>query len=95
MAAARPKIVSNLKNLEKEREEKNESIVNETVEENMTIISGIPSWLQMYFEKIIDKTNKKISDTFPNFNLLIYGGVNFAPYKKKFRELFGKDVDSI
>tara|TARA_B000000441_G_scaffold129378_1_gene111123 strand:- start:1762 stop:3264 length:1503 start_codon:yes stop_codon:yes gene_type:complete len=82
-------------NIIEEWEEKIESIVNETVEENMTIISGIPSWLQMYFEKIIDKTNKKISDTFPNFNLLIYGGVNFAPYKKKFRELFGKDVDSI
>ena len=61
----------------------------------MTIISGIPSWLQMYFEKIVDKTNKKVSETFPNFNLLVYGWVNFDPYKNKFRELIGKDIDSI
>ena len=61
----------------------------------MTIISGIPSWLQMYFEKITEKTNRKVSEVFPNFNLLIYGGVNFDPYRKKFTELIGKEVDSI
>ena len=61
----------------------------------MTIISGIPSWLQMYFEKIVKKTNKHISEVFPNFSLLIYGGVNFSPYKKKFVSLIGKEVDSI
>ena len=82
-------------NIIEEWENKIESIVKETMEANMTIISGIPSWLQMYFEKIVDKTNKKVSETFPNFNLLVYGGVNFDPYKNKFRELIGKDIDSI
>ena len=82
-------------NIIEEWENKIEIIVKETMEANMTIISGIPSWLQMYFEKIVDKTNKKVSETFPNFNLLVYGGVNFDPYKNKFRELIGKDIDSI
>ena len=82
-------------NIVEEWENKVESIVKETVGENMTIISGIPSWLQMYFEKITEKTNRKVSEVFPNFNLLIYGGVNFDPYRKKFTELIGKEVDSI
>jgi len=82
-------------NIIEDWEDKIQNTVEETIGENMTIISGIPSWLQMYFEKIVEKTNKKVSEIFPNFNLLIYGGVNFDPYKKKFRELFGKDVDSI
>lgn len=76
-------------------ETKVKRIVEETVHENMTIISGIPSWLQMYFEKIAEKTKKKVSDVFPNFSLMIYGGVNFDPYKKKFTELLGKEIDSI
>ena len=76
-------------------EEKVDEIINETLNENMTIISGIPSWLQMYFEKITEITNQKISSVFPNFNLLIYGGVNFEPYNKKFYTLIGKSIDSI
>ena len=60
-------------NIIEEWENKIESIVKETMVANMTIISGIPSWLQMYFEKIVEKTNRKVSETFPNFNLLIYG----------------------
>ena len=82
-------------NIIDEWEEKVDKIINETLNENMTIISGIPSWLQMYFEKITEITNKKISSVFPNFNLLIYGGVNFEPYKKKFYALIGKSIDSI
>ena len=76
-------------------ENKVKSIVRETENENMTIISGIPSWLQMYFEKIVEKTKMQVSDVFPNFELLIHGGVNFDPYKKKFESLIGKVVDSI
>ena len=76
-------------------EEKVDKIIKETLNENMTIISGIPSWLQMYFEKISDTTDKKISKVFPNFNLLVYGGVNFEPYKNKFNNLIGKKIDSI
>ena len=71
------------------------AIVEETVNEDMSVISGIPSWVQMYFEKLIDKTGKKISEIFPNFNFFIYGGVNFEPYKNKFETLIGKKIDYI
>ena len=61
----------------------------------MTLISGIPPWVQMYFEKIIEKKGKKIGDVFKNFSLFIYGGVSFKPYKKIFDELIGRKVNSI
>ncbi|TYQ00024.1 GH3 auxin-responsive promoter [Tenacibaculum adriaticum] len=70
-------------------------IVDETLPEDMTVISGIPSWVQMYFEKLIEKTGKKVSEIFPNFNFFIYGGVNFEPYKNKFEALIGKKIDYI
>ena len=71
------------------------AIVEETVNEDMSVISGIPSWVQMYFEKLIEKTGKPISESFPNFNFFIYGGVNFDPYKNKFESLIGKKIDYI
>ncbi len=71
------------------------AIVDETVNENMTLISGIPSWVQMYFEKLIERTGKKVGDIFPNFNLFVYGGVNFEPYRNKFEDLIGRKVDTI
>jgi hypothetical protein len=70
-------------------------IVKETQQENMTLISGIPSWVQMYFEKLVEKTGKKVGDLFPNFNLFVYGGVNYEPYRNKFENLIGRKVDSI
>lgn len=76
-------------------ETKVNKIVEETLPENMTLISGIPSWVQMYFEKIYEKTGKKIGEVFPNFNLFIYGGVNYEPYRAKFENLIGRKVDSI
>lgn len=76
-------------------ETKVKAIVEETLPENMTIISGIPSWVQMYFEKLQEKTEKKIGEIFPNFNLFIFGGVNYEPYRSKFENLIGKKVDSI
>ncbi len=76
-------------------ENKVEAIVSETKDENMTVISGIPSWVQMYFEKLQDRTGKKIGELFKNFNLFIYGGVNFEPYRAKFETLIGRKVDSI
>ncbi len=76
-------------------ETKVEAIVEETVNEDMTVISGIPSWVQMYFEKLIQKTDKKVGDIFKNFNLFIFGGVNFEPYRAKFENLIGRKVDSI
>ncbi|WP_196891147.1 GH3 auxin-responsive promoter family protein [Aureivirga marina] len=76
-------------------ETKVDAIVEETVNENMSVISGIPSWVQMYFEKLHEKTGKSISELFPNFNFFIYGGVNFEPYKNKFESLIGRKVDYI
>ena len=61
----------------------------------MTVISGIPSWVQMYFEKLEQKGNKPVGDIFKNFNLFIYGGVNYEPYRAKFENLIGRKVDSI
>jgi phenylacetate-coenzyme A ligase PaaK-like adenylate-forming protein len=71
------------------------AIVNETIDQDMSVISGIPSWVQMYFEKLIEKTGKSISELFPNFNFFIYGGVNFEPYKNKFESMIGKKIDYI
>ena len=76
-------------------ETKVDAIVDETINENMTLISGIPSWVQMYFEKITEKTGKKVGEVFPNFNLFVYGGVNFEPYRNKFEDLIGRKVDTI
>lgn len=77
-------------------EKKVDAIVEETVREDMGLISGIPPWVQMYFEKLIQKTGKKtIREIFPNFSLFVYGGVNFDPYRAKFDQLIGEKIDSI
>lgn len=76
-------------------ETKVDAIANETMNENMTFISGIPPWVQMYFDKLHEKTGKKIKDIFPNFNLFVYGGVNFEPYRNKLEQSIGRKVDSI
>ena len=76
-------------------ETKVNAIVEETVNQDMSIISGIPSWVQMYFEKLVEKTNKPVGELFKNFNLFIYGGVNYEPYRNKFENLIGRKVDSI
>lgn len=76
-------------------EEKVDKIVEETISENMSLISGIPPWVQMYFDRLSEKSGKKIKDLFPQFSLFVYGGVNFAPYKAKLFESIGKEIDSI
>jgi len=76
-------------------ETKLEAIIGETLPQKMTLISGIPPWVQMYFEKIQEKTGKKINEVFKDFSLFIYGGVNYEPYRAKFENLIGKKVDSI
>ncbi len=76
-------------------ETKVNAIVAETIDENMSVISGIPSWVQMYFEKLKEKSGKSVGDLFKNFNLFIYGGVNYEPYRAKFENLIGRKVDSI
>lgn len=76
-------------------EEKLEKIIDETLGEKMSLISGIPPWVQMYFDRIQARTGKKIKDVFPDFSLFVYGGVNFEPYRAKLFESIGKKVDSI
>jgi hypothetical protein len=76
-------------------EAKLDQIITETLQQDMSLISGIPPWVQMYFDKIEAKTQKKIKEVFPNFSLFVYGGVNFEPYRAKLFESIGKKVDSI
>jgi hypothetical protein len=76
-------------------EEKLEKIIDETLTQNMSLISGIPPWVQMYFDRIMARSGKKIKDVFPDFSMFIYGGVNFEPYRKKLFESIGKRIDSI
>ena len=76
-------------------ETKVEAVIDETIHEDMRLIGGIPSWVQMYFERIVERTGKKIGEVFPNFNLFVYGGVNYEPYRNKFEDLIGRKVDAI
>jgi len=76
-------------------ETKVDAIVQETLKENMTAIAGIPSWVQMYFEKLVQEKHQKVGEIFKDFNLFIFGGVNFEPYRSKFENLIGRKVDSI
>lgn len=77
-------------------EKKVDAIVEETFNEDMRLISGIPPWVQMYFDRLSAKAGgKKISEIFPNFSLFVYGGVNFEPYRARMEEAIGRKVDSI
>lgn len=77
-------------------EEKVDAIVEETRDSDMRLLSGIPPWVQMYFDKLIAETgSKKIIDVFPNLGLFVYGGVNFEPYRAKLQESIGRKIDSI
>ncbi len=78
-----------------EWEEKLDKIVQETIHQNMTLISGIPPWMQMYFDKLMEVSDKKIVELFPNFSVMVQGGVNFEPYKAKLFESIGKKIDCI
>jgi GH3 auxin-responsive promoter len=76
-------------------ETKLSKIVDETIDKNMTLISGIPPWMQMYFDELTKRSGKKIADLFPNFSVMVQGGVNFEPYKAKLFESIGKKIDTI
>ena len=78
-----------------EWEEKLEKVVEETLGKDMTLIGGIPPWMQMYFDNLVAKTGKPVKDLFPNLQLLVQGGVNFEPYKTKLFETIGKEIDTI
>ena len=77
-------------------EEKVEAIVEETITEDMRLISGIPPWVQMYFDRLSAHADgKKIKVIFKNFSLFVYGGVNFEPYRARLEESIGKSIPSI
>lgn len=79
-----------------EWENKLDQIVIETKDQNLSVISGIPPWVQMYFERLIEATGKScIKDIFPNFNLFAYGGVNYEPYRNSLEHLIGAPIDSL
>ena len=79
-----------------EWEEKLDRIVEETYNQDMRLISGIPPWVQMYYERLLEKTGKQyIKDIFPNFSVFVYGGVNFEPYRASLEALVGKRIDTI
>jgi hypothetical protein len=77
-------------------ETKLERIVDETLRADMRLISGIPPWVQMYYERLIERSGKKfVKDIFPNYSVFVYGGVNFEPYRATLEELVGKRLPSI
>lgn len=76
-------------------ETKLDKIVGETIDQNMTLISGIPPWVQMYFDRLMEKKGKKIKEIFPQFSLLVHGGVNFEPYKARLFQSIGQTIDAI
>ncbi|ROI02212.1 hypothetical protein EGI16_15155 [Chryseobacterium sp. G0240] len=82
-------------NIMEDWEAKVDKIIEETEHENMTLISGIPPWLIMYFEKLTEKHGKKIKQIFPDLQLIVTGGVNYEPYRDKMEDLLGGSVDII
>lgn len=76
-------------------ETKLQKIVDETIGQKMSLISGIPPWMQMYFDELIRRSGKSVGELFPQFSVLVHGGVNFAPYRKKLMDSIGRKVDDI
>ncbi|NVO29912.1 GH3 auxin-responsive promoter family protein [Hymenobacter lapidiphilus] len=76
-------------------EQKLERIVDETLPAPMTLISGIPPWVQMYFDRVVVRTGRPVGEVFPDFSLFVYGGVNFEPYRRKLFDTIGRPVDSL
>jgi hypothetical protein len=70
-------------------------IIDETSGQDMTLISGIPPWVQMYFDKLVEKAGKPVGEIFPGFSLLVYGGVNFEPYRAKLLNSIGRKIDTL
>lgn len=83
-------------NIIEDWEVKIDAIVDETSRADMTLFSGIPPWVLMYFERLLEKTGKRtVREVFPNFSVYVHGGVNFQPYRDTFRRIIGADIDYI
>lgn len=79
-----------------EWEEKLERIIDETINADMRLISGIPPWVQMYYERLLERTGKQtVKEVFPNYSMFVYGGVNFEPYRAALESLVGERLDSV
>lgn len=77
-------------------EAKVNAIVEETKDQDLRLISGIPSWVQNYFERLLEVTGAaNVKEVFPNFELFVFGGVAFEPYRERFRTLIGCEVDTV
>lgn len=77
-------------------EEKLDRIVDETVHADMRLISGIPPWVQMYYERLLERTGKQtIREIFPHYSVFVWGGVNFEPYRAKLEALVGGPMDTV
>ncbi len=77
-------------------ESKVDRIAQETIDQDMRLISGIPPWVQMYYERILSLSGKStVKEVFPHFQLFVYGGVNFEPYRAQLERLTGGPVNSL
>ncbi|MBC6996526.1 GH3 auxin-responsive promoter family protein [Lewinella lacunae] len=77
-------------------ETKLERIVDETIGADMRLISGIPPWVQMYYERLLARSGKStILELFPNLEMFVYGGVNFEPYRQSLERLVGGRIPSV
>ncbi len=77
-------------------EAKLDQIVEETYSRDMRLISGIPPWVKMYYERLLERTGTStIREIFPNFQVFVYGGVNYEPYRASLESLMGPGVDTL
>ena len=83
-------------NIIEDWETKVDKVVDETVNADMTLISGIPPWLIMYFERLVKVSGKEnVQSIFKNLQLMVTGGVNYEPYREKVNQLIGRKIDCI
>ncbi|HEX5024147.1 MAG TPA: GH3 auxin-responsive promoter family protein [Agriterribacter sp.] len=76
-----------------EWETKIEKLATTTIAENVTSISGVPTWTLVLFKRILEITGKScIAEVWPSLELYLHGGVSFTPYREQFRKLVGKDI---
>ena len=74
-----------------EWETKMEAIINETIHENITSLVGVPSWMLVLLNRVLEKTGKNnILEVWPNLEVYFHGGVNFNPYREQYRKLIPK-----
>ena len=81
---------------QKDWNKKLEEIVDKAPQWDIGFIVGVPAWIQMLMEMVIEKYQlKTIHDMWPNLAFFVHGGVSFEPYKKGFEKLLGKPITYI